>query len=144
MPPKVQRSPNWPKTYRKREVDEPPAHKRRFIVCYKFYGVIGHNRKCCPADPTNVHKKIRNILVRQWLNRSIFCISDISFHLCSNNNASVVQFLLYVWRNIGRHWQQLQAQVHQLQETILVGTYKTLALLPVALCMVDHFIVILA
>lgn len=71
VPPKVQRPHGRPKTCRRKTLDEPPAHKRRFTIFYKFCRVISHNKRCCPANLANAHKKTRNKLVRQWLKHLI-------------------------------------------------------------------------
>lgn len=49
---------------KKRELYQPMAHKRGFNTC-KLCGVIYHNRRYCPADPVDAHKKTGNMLVRK-------------------------------------------------------------------------------
>ena len=37
LPPIIQRPPDRPKTCRRREVDEPLVHTRRFAICCSYY-----------------------------------------------------------------------------------------------------------
>ena len=66
LAPNVQSLPHRLKTFKKkkRELYQPMAHKRGFNTC-KLCGVIYHNRRYCPADPVDAHKKTGNMLVRK-------------------------------------------------------------------------------
>lgn len=76
--PKCLKTTGKPKTCKRKEPYKPLAHERRFIICYKLYKVIGHNRRCCLLDPTNAHKKTMNV-VRKWLKCATILSNQIFF-----------------------------------------------------------------
>lgn len=59
--PKYSKPPYSLKTCRRREVNEPPEHKKKRSIIYRR--CIGYNIKGYFIHPTNTHKKTRHILV---------------------------------------------------------------------------------
>lgn len=68
LAPNVQRPPRRLKTFKKRELHKPMAHKRGFNTCCKLCGVIYHNIRYCLADPADAHKKQETCWLENDLN----------------------------------------------------------------------------
>ncbi|KAH9745933.1 SWIM-type domain-containing protein [Citrus sinensis] len=59
-PPLVKRPPGRPKMNRRREADEVPPEKKRYMMQCKCCKQFGHNKRGCPINPLNANKRTKH------------------------------------------------------------------------------------